>query len=84
MFDQMVDDIKEETVRQILAVTIRAESTQRVQVANPTFAGHAGQQNTPYKKDKKDVLERNDPCHCGSGKKYKNCCWQKDQMASRS
>ena len=84
MFDQMVDDIKEETVRQILAVTIKAEATKRVQVANPTFAGHAGQQNTPYKKDKKANLERNDPCHCGSGKKYKNCCWQKDQMASRS
>ena len=27
------------------------------------------------------TLQRNDPCHCGSGKKYKNCCWQKDQDA---
>jgi hypothetical protein len=26
-------------------------------------------------------LERNDPCHCGSGKKYKNCCFVKDQEA---
>ena len=27
---------------------------------------------------------RNDPCHCGSGKKYKNCCLKKDQEANRS
>ena len=27
---------------------------------------------------------RNDPCHCGSGKKYKNCCLKKDQEADRA
>ncbi|MAO66658.1 MAG: hypothetical protein CL666_16825 [Balneola sp.] len=26
-----------------------------------------------------DSLKRNDPCHCGSGKKYKNCCLEKDE-----
>ena len=84
MFDQMVDDIKEDTVRQVLSVAPRIESTQRVQVANPTFEGLAGQQRAPYKKDKTVSLDRNKPCHCGSGKKYKNCCWQKDQLNSRS
>lgn len=31
-----------------------------------------------------DKLQRNDPCHCGSGKKYKNCCQQKDQSKMSS
>ncbi len=84
MFEQMVDDIKEDTVRQILSVAPRIESTERVQVANPTFAGFAGQVRAPYKKDKRAMPDRNDLCHCGSNKKYKNCCWQKDQIASRS
>ena len=84
MFDQMIDDIKEDTVRQVLSVAPKIESTQRVQVANPTFAGFAGQTRAPYKKDKTVAPDRNAPCHCGSRKKYKNCCWQKDQMASRN
>ncbi|MFB3854157.1 MAG: SEC-C metal-binding domain-containing protein [Vicinamibacterales bacterium] len=29
-------------------------------------------------------LGRNDPCHCGSGKKYKHCCLEKDQAAARA
>ena len=29
-------------------------------------------------------LGRNDPCHCGSGKKYKQCCLSKDEAAERS
>lgn len=31
-----------------------------------------------------ETLERNDPCHCGSGRKYKNCCFDKDQSKSMS
>ncbi|NOZ87682.1 MAG: preprotein translocase subunit SecA [Deltaproteobacteria bacterium] len=36
-----------------------------------------------YKRDKPKV-GRNDPCPCGSGKKYKKCCWAKDQAAKRA
>lgn len=31
-----------------------------------------------------ETLKRNDPCHCGSGKKYKNCCLEKDQAGTKS
>ena len=31
-----------------------------------------------------DTIGRNDPCHCGSGKKYKNCCLKKDNSSMKS
>ncbi len=80
MFDAMVSEIRDKTVRMILSVVPRpAQQIQRVQVANPISAGFAGgaQQGakkvTIRKKPDQDV-KRNDPCPCGSGKKYKNCC----------
>ncbi len=75
MFDQMVDDIKEDTVRQILAVQPREKATERVQVAKPTSEGFGGDKalaRRPIVKVQK--VGRNDPCPCGSGKKYKKCC----------
>ena len=75
MFDQMVDDIKEDTVRQILAVQPRAQATERVQVAKPTSEGFGGDKKIVRKPVVKTVkIGRNDPCPCGSGKKYKKCC----------
>ncbi len=75
MFDQMVDDIKEDTVRQILAVQPRPQATERVQVAKPTSEGFAGDKKIVRKPVVKTVkIGRNDPCPCGSGKKYKKCC----------
>ena len=76
MFDKMVDDIKEDTVRQILGVVPRVRPMERVQVAKPTSEGFAGQASkrparTPASSKK---VGRNDPCPCGSGKKYKKCC----------
>ena len=80
MFDAMVSEIRDKTVRMILSVVPRpTQQIQRVQVANPISAGFAGsaQQGakkvTIRKKPDQDV-KRNDPCPCGSGKKYKNCC----------
>ena len=75
LFDQMVDDIKEDTVRQILSVMPKPQATERVQVAKPTSEGFAG--GTPIAKKpvvKTVKVGRNDPCPCGSGKKYKKCC----------
>ena len=75
MFDQMVDDIKEDTVRQILAVQPREKATERVQVAKPTSEGFGGDKAIARRPVVKAVkVGRNDPCPCGSGKKYKKCC----------
>ena len=74
MFDQMVDDIKEDTVRQILSVVPRAQATERVQVAKPTSEGFAGDKSIIRKPAVSKKVGRNDPCPCGSGKKYKKCC----------
>ncbi len=75
MFDELVGDIRENTARMILCLTKKAPDTQRVQVANPIMASASGE----IAKKKITVVKgskvgRNDPCPCGSGKKYKNCC----------
>ncbi len=82
MFDTMVDDIRQNTVRGILSVIPRPQPIQRVQVANPISAGLEGGPRKVIVKKRaagtvvKDgaSVGRNDPCPCGSGKKYKNCC----------
>ena len=72
MFDEMIAAIREETVRMVLTVPVRVQRPpQREQVMKPD-APNAGTQ-TPYK-NKGEKIGRNDPCPCGSGKKYKNCC----------
>jgi preprotein translocase subunit SecA len=81
MFDDMIEEIREKTVRTVLSVVPRAaEPIKRVQVANPLTAGlDGGEKKTVVKrvsirKDPAQKVGRNDPCPCGSGKKYKNCC----------
>ena len=80
MFDSMIGEIRDKTVRMILSVIPRpAQQIQRVQVANPLTAGFEGStqkkvKNVSIKKDAAQKVGRNDPCPCGSGKKYKNCC----------
>jgi preprotein translocase subunit SecA len=69
MFNEMIQFIKEDTVRLILNATVRTE-TKREQVAKITNAGPA-ELKPSIRKDKK--VGRNDPCPCGSGKKYKKC-----------
>ena len=72
MFDEMIAAIREETVRMVLTVPVRVQRPpQREQVMQPD-APNAGAK-TPYK-NKGEKIGRNDPCPCGSGKKYKNCC----------
>ena len=76
IFDQMTEDIKEDTVRMILGVRPKARPMERVQVAKPVSEGFAD--GKTVKKQPKVVKKvgRNDPCPCGSGKKYKKCCGQ--------
>ena len=80
MFDAMVALIREDTVRAILTVMPRpAAPMQRTQIAKPSEALH-GEKMPKEKKavttvvNKGKKVGRNDPCPCGSGKKYKKCC----------
>ena len=71
MFDEMVRGIRERTVRNLFHLSVKAAPRKRVQLANPiTTSGDSKPQ--PKRVDK--APGRNDPCPCGSGKKYKNCC----------
>ncbi len=79
MFDAMVDDIRNKTVRMILSITVKTPDVKRVQLAKPLQEGFEG----TVKKQPKRVnitrkseatTGRNDLCPCGSGKKYKKCC----------
>ena len=60
----------------MLSLTKRApDETQRVQIANPIIAAASGEIAKKLITIKKaEKVGRNDPCPCGSGKKYKNCC----------
>ncbi|MEG1525512.1 MAG: preprotein translocase subunit SecA [Clostridia bacterium] len=72
MFDAMVAAIREETVRTMFRVQVKAPPVKREQLAKPvdTPSMDGG---APAKRSGKRV-GRNDPCPCGSGKKFKNCC----------
>ncbi|MGN0629329.1 MAG: preprotein translocase subunit SecA [Oscillospiraceae bacterium] len=71
MFDQMIEAIREDTVKMLLTVRVQARP-QREQVAVPTE--DAGDGTVSQTVTKKKKVGRNDPCPCGSGKKYKHCC----------
>ncbi|MDY2834940.1 MAG: preprotein translocase subunit SecA [Candidatus Aphodomonas sp.] len=74
MFDDMVRLIREDTLIRLYHAQIR-QNIQRQQVARPAEARLAGQENDRPKTVKAGVkVGRNEPCPCGSGKKYKNCC----------
>ena len=67
-------EYQEDTVRR-LYFTVVAKPVERKQAAEATVASHGNdepQKKAPVKAEKK--VGRNDPCPCGSGKKYKNCC----------
>lgn len=73
MYDAMVQAIREDTVKMLLTVRVRIEApVEREQVAKPTEPVPDGSAKPVQRKTKK--VGRNDPCPCGSGKKYKHCC----------
>ncbi len=75
MFEEMVDDIRENTVRMILTVLPRASAAERTAVAKVTGEGFGGNKPVQKKKPTRVVkIGRNELCPCGSGKKYKKCC----------
>jgi len=72
MFNNMTESIQEEVARLIMRVRLASPPQRRsVAVANPTPSGGGAGQG-PQRSQKK--VGRNDPCPCGSGKKYKRCC----------
>ena len=84
MFQAMIQAIREETVRRMFLVQLRTnEEVKRERVAKET--GTAAATNTAVKKQPVRTAGQkvgpNDPCPCGSGKKYKKCCMQKDKLA---
>ena len=73
MFDEMISAIEEETIRVLYHVKVE-QKVEREQVAQVTGTNKDDSaQNTPKKRDHAKVYP-NDPCPCGSGKKYKQCC----------
>ena len=73
MFDTMVEEIREQTAKTIFRISVRKTPVKREQVAKPMDTPSEGG-NKPVRKSSKAQVGRNDPCPCGSGKKYKNCC----------
>ncbi|MEZ4508565.1 MAG: SEC-C metal-binding domain-containing protein, partial [Eubacteriales bacterium] len=72
MFDAMVAEIREETVKRLYTMQITGGPLHRVQLAKPIEPKTDASAATYSRGEKK--VGRNDPCPCGSGKKYKNCC----------
>ncbi len=73
MFEEMIGAIREETIKYLFHARIGAPP-EREQVAKPTNAGFAGEEMPKKTVRKAEKIGRNDPCPCGSGKKYKKCC----------
>ena len=79
MFDEMVDAIREDTVRVLLTIKLPENKIpEREQVAQPD-APNAGAGDGSFTKQgtSKKKVGPNEPCPCGSGKKYKFCCGMK-------
>ncbi len=83
MFQAMISAIREETVRRMFLVRLKAkQEVKRERVAKETGTAAATKSEVkkqPVRKEKK--AGPNDPCPCGSGLKYKKCCMQKDKNA---
>ena len=76
MFDEMTQNIREETVRLLFHIKIeqKVEREQQAQITGTNKDDSV--QKGPVKRENAKIYP-NDPCPCGSGKKYKNCCGRK-------
>ena len=80
MFEELNHLIREDTVRRVYQTKVQV-TPERVQTAKPTEARMAGDgPRQPRRVKPGQKVGRNDPCPCGSGKKYKNCCMLKEQQ----
>ena len=85
MFEAMNDAIKEEIVRRVFLVRLKTnEEIKRQRVAKVTGEGAGGDKTVRRQPVVKKIkVGPNDPCPCGSGKKYKKCCRDKDLAAEQ-
>ena len=85
MFEGMIEAIQQETIRRILVARVQTNEVRRERVAKVT--GESGGSEAAASSGKKEPVRKtikvgpNDPCPCGSGKKYKKCCYLKDKAA---
>ncbi len=86
-YDEMLLNIRDDTVRMILSAMPQPQM-QRVQIAKPITAGFSGGDGKSVSKrpvvNKGNKVGRNDPCPCGSGKKYKKCCGMNTASSSEN
>ena len=73
MFDNMLATISEEISRFLLNAEVR-QNTEREEVAKNIRTNDGKETVKKQPKKSQDKVKRNDPCPCGSGKKYKQCC----------
>ncbi len=75
MFEEMIAAIQEETVRRLYSVRLQKnEEVKRERVAKGMTESVGGDGTVKKQPRKVAKIGRNDPCPCGSGKKYKQCC----------
>ena len=75
MFEEMISGIQSETVRRLYSVRLKKdEEIKRERVAKATGESVGGDGTVKKQPRRVQKIGRNDPCPCGSGKKYKNCC----------
>ena len=72
MFSELVLSIEDNVTKYVLRAVVR-DNLQRVQVAKPTSTSSGKDEETKRKPRTSTKIGRNDPCPCGSGKKYKHC-----------
>ena len=80
IFVDMIERIKEQTIANLYRLQLaREEDLQPLpeRSERPMFFSHGGEESAAPKKREGKKVGRNDPCPCGSGKKYKRCCGQK-------
>jgi preprotein translocase subunit SecA len=72
MFTDMINNIEDDVTKYVLRAVVR-DNLERIQVAKPTGTSSGKEEQTKRKPRTASKVGRNDPCPCGSGKKYKQC-----------
>ncbi len=87
MFDDMTRQIRQDTARMLLTVQVRTEEDtkreQKVKEVATNAGGDGTDKKRPVRKAASDKVGPNDPCPCGSGKKYKKCCGSPAALAQK-
>ena len=74
MFDELNTNIQLDTIRSLFNIRLQVAPPEREQVAKATFTNKDDSASSAPKRRKEPKIGRNEPCPCGSGKKYKDCC----------